>query len=46
MILKLYLRQHLIDALHVATVEAAGCDFLLTTDDRLLNKFSSDIKAN
>lgn len=26
------------DALHIATAEAAGCEFLVTTDDRLLKK--------
>ncbi len=26
------------DALHVAAAEAAGCDYLVTTDDRLLKK--------
>ena len=26
------------DALHIAAAEAAGCDYLVTTDDRLLKK--------
>lgn len=27
------------DALHIAAAEAAGCEFLVSTDDRLLKKF-------
>ncbi len=26
------------DALHIAAAESAGCDYLVTTDDRLLKK--------
>lgn len=34
-----------IDALHVACSEAAGCDYFLTCDDRLMRRYSGSLKV-
>jgi len=33
------------DALHVACAEAAGCDYFLTCDDRLIRRYAGGIKV-
>ncbi len=34
-----------IDALHVACAEASGCDYFLTCDDRLVRRYSGQLKV-
>ncbi len=34
------------DALHVACAEAAGCDYFLTCDDRLIKRYNGNIKVD
>jgi predicted nucleic acid-binding protein len=34
------------DALHVACAEAAGCDYFLTCDDRLIKRYNGKIKVD